>query len=151
MSLQATISRILILLSGGTGGIFQALDATLQANTTYFRLGRTGFEVSEIGLGTRGIGGHLWLGGALKSRRTGGPCEAIDTARRLVCEEGSLCGISSGVAMTAALRLPRNSEFRGKMIVVTGRPEPTSASTQNLTPNPLPVMARQNGSCTFRH
>jgi aryl-alcohol dehydrogenase-like predicted oxidoreductase len=29
----------------------------------YRKLGRTGFEVSEIGYGAWGIGGGLWLGG----------------------------------------------------------------------------------------
>src|ERR1700723_3033016 len=35
--------------------------------------------------------------------------EAIDTARRLAREEGVLCGISCGAAMTAALRLHRQA------------------------------------------
>ncbi len=44
--------------------------------------------------------------------------EAVDTARRMAREEGILCGISSGAAMSAALRLVRNPDFHGKMIVV---------------------------------
>lgn len=33
--------------------------------------------------------------------------EAIETSRRLICEEGILCGISSGTNVTAALRLAK--------------------------------------------
>ena len=43
--------------------------------------------------------------------------EAIDTARRLAREEGILCGISCGAAAAVALRLARQDEFAGKMIV----------------------------------
>lgn len=35
--------------------------------------------------------------------------EAIETSRRLIREEGILCGISSGTNVTAALRLARSS------------------------------------------
>ena len=44
--------------------------------------------------------------------------EAIETALRLACEEGILCGISCGAAMAAALRLAQLPEFEGKNIVV---------------------------------
>jgi cysteine synthase A len=44
--------------------------------------------------------------------------EAIETARRLACEEGILCGISSGAAMAVALRLAREGDMAGKTIVV---------------------------------
>jgi len=43
---------------------------------------------------------------------------AFETARRLVREEGIFCGISSGAAMWAALKIAREPEFKGKMIVV---------------------------------
>ncbi|MDR1327877.1 MAG: cysteine synthase A [Heliobacteriaceae bacterium] len=43
---------------------------------------------------------------------------AFETARRLAKEEGILCGISSGAAMSAALELSKRPENRGKCIVV---------------------------------
>jgi cysteine synthase A len=44
--------------------------------------------------------------------------EAIAMARRLAREEGILCGISCGAAMTAADRLARDPRWAGKTIVV---------------------------------
>ncbi len=43
--------------------------------------------------------------------------EALDMARRLGCEEGILCGISSGAAAAAAVRLAHEPQFKGKTIV----------------------------------
>jgi cysteine synthase len=44
--------------------------------------------------------------------------EAIETARRLHREEGITCGISSGAAMAAALRIAAEKERAGQLIVV---------------------------------
>ncbi|XP_065211248.1 cysteine synthase A-like [Planococcus citri] len=44
--------------------------------------------------------------------------EAIETARRLMLEEGILAGFSSGAAVAAALKLQQEKEFADKTIVV---------------------------------
>ena len=44
--------------------------------------------------------------------------EAFETARQLANREGILCGISSGAAMAAALKLAQKKETKGKRIVV---------------------------------
>ncbi len=49
--------------------------------------------------------------------RVTGP-EAVEMTRRLRKEEGIYCGISSGAAMVAALRLAQKREMEGKLIVV---------------------------------
>jgi cysteine synthase A len=43
--------------------------------------------------------------------------EAMTMARRLAAEEGILCGISCGAAVTAALRIAREPQYAGKTIV----------------------------------
>jgi cysteine synthase A len=44
--------------------------------------------------------------------------EAIETARKLMAEEGILAGISGGAAVAAALRIAQQNDFKDKTIVV---------------------------------
>ena len=62
---------------------------------------------------------------------TAGDEEALETARRLAREEGILCGISCGAAMSVALRLAHEDQFRGKTFVVV---LPDSAERYLSTP-----------------
>ena len=44
--------------------------------------------------------------------------EAMDVGRRLARQEGLLCGVSSGAAVAAALRLGQRSELQGRRVLV---------------------------------
>ena len=44
--------------------------------------------------------------------------DAMEIGRRLAREEGLLCGVSSGAAVAAALRVGLRQEMQGKRIVV---------------------------------
>lgn len=44
--------------------------------------------------------------------------EAIETAQKLMAEEGILCGLSGGAAVAAALKVAKQTEHEGKTIVV---------------------------------
>ncbi|APR83201.1 Cysteine synthase [Minicystis rosea] len=49
---------------------------------------------------------------------TVGEDEAFEQARRIAAEEGILVGISAGAALSAAVKVAKREEMRGKMIVV---------------------------------
>ena len=44
--------------------------------------------------------------------------EAFDYTKRLAREEGIICGMSSGAALAAALRLAKEEKYEGKTFVV---------------------------------
>ena len=69
------------------------------------------------GIGAGFIPGNLDLSLIDRCEKVAGD-EAIVMARRLGQEEGILCGISSGAAVVAAVRLAQEEEFAGKQIVV---------------------------------
>lgn len=64
--------------------------------------------------------------------------EAINTARRLIREEGIFCGISSGAAAHAALKVAEKAEHKNKLIVVilpdTGERYLSSVLFQDIKP-----------------
>ena len=69
------------------------------------------------GIGAGFIPGNLDLSLLDRCEKIAGD-EALVMARRLGQEEGILCGISSGAAVVAAVRLAQEEEFAGKQIVV---------------------------------
>ncbi len=111
----------------GVGRSFKNIGASVQmvavepAESPLLTQRRSGQPLAPASHGIQGIGANFIpqvVDFSLIDRIVPvGSHEAIDTARRLACEEGILCGISSGAAVVAALRLAAEAAYAGKLIV----------------------------------
>ena len=111
----------------GTGGTLSGIGETLKALYPYIRIRAVEPENAAI-LSGGSIGTHLQMGigdglipGNLNTEiyekvEVVSDEEALETSRRLIKEEGILCGISSGTNVTAALRMAKELG-EGKTIV----------------------------------
>ena len=119
-----------VLVAGiGTGGTISGCAATLKTENP--RLTVVGVEPAASPLLTKGIAGAHGLQGIganfvpktlsrdlLDLVATVTEEEAYAAARCIAREEGILVGISSGAALSAAISLAKNEEYRDKRIVV---------------------------------
>jgi cysteine synthase A len=125
-----TEGRVDILVAGvGTGGTITGVAEVLKARKPSFRAiaveprdspvlsgGKPGpHKIQGIGAGFIPEVLNLDL---IDEIIPVGNDEAIDTTRRLAREEGIVCGISSGAALWAALKVARRPENQGRLIVV---------------------------------
>jgi len=127
---EDTDGTIDVLVAGaGTGGTLTGAGEALKAKKPLFKIIAVEPEASPVLSGGRpgphkiqGIGAGFIppvLNMKIIDRIVKVSDEnAFDTARRLVREEGIFCGISSGAAMWAALKIAKEEEFKGKLIVV---------------------------------
>lgn len=119
-----------VLVAGiGTGGTISGCAATLKTENP--RLTVVGVEPAASPLLTKGVAGAHGLQGIganfvpktlsrdlLDLVATVTEEEAYAAARCIAREEGILVGISSGAALSAAISLAKNEEYRDKRIVV---------------------------------
>ena len=111
----------------GTGRYFKRIGAHVQmvavepAESQLLSQRKNGQPLAPAAHGIQGIGANFIPQvvdfSAIDQIQAVGTQEAIDTARRLACEEGILSGISSGAAVVAALRLAAEPAYAGKLIV----------------------------------
>lgn len=111
----------------GTGRYFKRIGAHVQmvavepAESQLLTQRKNGQPLAPAAHGIQGIGANFIPQvvdfSAIDQILAVGTQEAIDTARRLACEEGILSGISSGAAVVAALRLAAEPAYAGKLIV----------------------------------
>ncbi|MBR3505272.1 MAG: cysteine synthase A [Clostridia bacterium] len=111
----------------GTGGTLSGIGETLKALYPYIQIHAVEPENAAI-LSGGSIGTHLQMGigdGLIPKNLNMDifdkveivtDAEALETSRRLIREEGILCGISSGTNVTAALRMARELG-EGKTVV----------------------------------
>ena len=111
----------------GTGGTLSGIGETLKALYPYIQIHAVEPENAAI-LSGGSIGTHLQMGigdGLIPKNlnmdiydkvEIVSDTEALETSRRLIREEGILCGISSGTNVTAALRMAR-ALGEGKTVV----------------------------------
>ncbi|MDP3277099.1 MAG: cysteine synthase A [Deltaproteobacteria bacterium] len=132
-----TDGKLDVFVSGvGTGGTITGVSRYLK-NTKGLAIMSVGVEPSHSPVITQARAGQSLVPGPHKIQGIGAGFvpknldltlvdrveqvtndEAIAMAQRLAREEGMLCGISCGAAMTAALRLAFDPAFAGKTIVV---------------------------------
>lgn len=125
-----TKGRADILVAGvGTGGTITGVAEVIKSRKPSFQAVAVEPEASPVLSGGRpgphriqGIGAGF-IPGVLNRKIIDEIVQvknedAFETARRIALEEGILCGISSGAAMSAALLVAAREENQGKLIVV---------------------------------
>ncbi|MGQ9920892.1 MAG: cysteine synthase A [Desulfobacca sp.] len=126
---RATHGQVDILVAGvGTGGTITGVAEVIKARRPSFQAIAVEPAASPVLSGgvpgphaIQGIGAGFVPGvlnrDILSEVLTVTDEEAIETAREVARREGILCGISSGAAVHAALRVARRAENQGKIIV----------------------------------
>ena len=125
-----TDGKVDILISGvGTGGTLTGVGEYIKPKKPSFRIVAVEPSESPVLSGgqpgphkTQGIGAGfvppILRTDLIDEVITVNNDESVAMARRLALEEGLLCGISSGAAVVAALRVAQRAENAGKLVVV---------------------------------
>jgi len=125
-----TDGKVDILISGvGTGGTLTGVGEYIKPKKPSFRIVAVEPSESPVLSGgqpgphkTQGIGAGfvppILRTDLIDEVMTVNNDESVAMARRLALEEGLLCGISSGAALVAALRVAQRAENAGKLVVV---------------------------------
>jgi len=125
-----TDGKVDILISGvGTGGTLTGVGEYIKPKKPSFRIVAVEPSESPVLSGgqpgphkTQGIGAGfvppILRTDLIDEVMTVNNDESVAMARRLALEEGLLCGISSGAAVVAALRVAQRAENAGKLVVV---------------------------------